>query len=50
MLELERGNPNGAANRFRSALDLYSAAKGFAPALPGEPLAKRYLEAIDRAK
>ncbi len=50
VLELERGNPEGAAERFRVALGLYAVTKDLAPALPGEPLAKRYLEAIDRAK
>jgi hypothetical protein len=50
VLELERGNPTGAAERFRFALGLYAETKELAPVLPGEPLAMRYLEAIDRAK
>lgn len=47
VLELERGNPGGAAGRFRAARALYAAADG-APARPGEALARRYLEAIER--
>lgn len=47
VLELERGNPTGAARRFRGALALYAAADA-APARPGEALARRYLEAIGR--
>ncbi len=48
VLELERGNPAGAADRFRAALPAYAAARGGVPALPGEALATRYLELIDR--
>ena len=47
VLELERGHPAGATGRFRAALALYAAADGV-PARPGEALARRYLEAIDR--
>lgn len=50
VLELERGNPSGAAERFRVALALYAAAKELNSTLPGEPLARRYLHAIERAK
>ncbi|WP_145243055.1 hypothetical protein [Urbifossiella limnaea] len=44
VLELERGNPTGAAGRFRAALALYAPD---APR-PGEALARRYLEALGR--
>lgn len=47
VLELERGNVAGAAGRFRAARALYAAADGV-PAKPGEALARRYLEVIDR--
>jgi len=47
VLELERGNPTGAAVRFRAARAVYAAADA-APARPGEALARRYLEALDR--
>ncbi|HYH65156.1 MAG TPA: hypothetical protein VD866_10720 [Urbifossiella sp.] len=47
VLELERGNPAGAAARFRAARAVYAAADA-APARPGEALARRYLEALDR--
>jgi hypothetical protein len=50
VLELERGDPAAAAGRFDSALALYAGMKGLAPALPGEPLAMRYHEAIRKAR
>jgi hypothetical protein len=50
VLELERGDPGEAAGRFEAALALYAGMKGLAPALPGEPLAMRYHEAIRKAR
>lgn len=46
VLELERGNVTSALSQGESALALYAARKGVAPALPGEPLAKRYVDSI----
>ncbi|HEV3439546.1 MAG TPA: hypothetical protein VG122_19435 [Gemmata sp.] len=46
VLELERGNVLGASEQGNVAIALYTARKDTAPALPGEPLAKRYVDAI----
>jgi hypothetical protein len=42
VLELERGNPNSARERFRTALGIYSIARSHELPRPGEPLAARY--------
>jgi len=48
VLELERGNPDGSAERFKAALDLYESNRAVAPALPGLALARQYLDAMTR--
>jgi hypothetical protein len=44
MLLLERGLPGEAGTHFRQAVMLYGQADDTAPALPGLPLSRRYLE------
>ena len=44
MLRLERGQPGAAREQFQSAIELYDRAADTAPARPGLPLARRYLE------
>lgn len=46
LLRLERGAPAAAADAFATAAAEYERAKDIAPALPGRPLAVRYLDAI----
>jgi hypothetical protein len=50
MLDLERGEPGEADKRFELALARYAESKAIAPALPGEPLAARYHEAIRKQR
>jgi hypothetical protein len=45
LLHLERGSTEAAADEFGTAVRVYSGAAG-APAVPGRPLAERYLTAI----
>jgi hypothetical protein len=46
VLELERGNTQGAAGWFEGALALYKAAPASVLSRPGAPLAARYYEAL----
>ena len=48
VLELERGHINSALAQGEAALALYDSRRGQAPAFPGEPLARRTVEAIRR--
>lgn len=48
VLELERGNPLAAAERFETALRLYESARDVVLKPAGEPLATRYAEMIRR--
>jgi hypothetical protein len=50
LLELERGNPTGALERGELALALYAERKATAPALPGEPLAVKYVGEIRKQR
>ncbi|HEV3387020.1 MAG TPA: hypothetical protein VG097_19535 [Gemmata sp.] len=50
LLELERGNPTGALEKGEQALALYAERKAMAPALPGEPLAVKYVGEIRKHK
>jgi tetratricopeptide (TPR) repeat protein len=50
MLLLERGDPVEAGGQFRRALTLYRRLAATAPALPGQPLAHRYLERLDHGE
>jgi hypothetical protein len=45
LLHLERGATEAAADEFGAAVRVYTGAAG-APAVPGRPLAERYLTAI----
>jgi tetratricopeptide (TPR) repeat protein len=50
MLLLERGGPVQASEHFRRSLALYPLVEDHAPALPGRPLALRYLELLKRTR
>jgi tetratricopeptide (TPR) repeat protein len=46
LLELERGQVAAAGHRLLIAQQLYDAARGYAPSLPGAALTARYLEVL----